>query len=165
MPRIPVMASLIAALVVSSVPTHALGQAPSAVVGQVIVVHDGDIKWSPGPGSLPPGAQFALIEGDLAKAEPITLRLRFPANYRIPPHFHSVIEHVTILSGTLHVGMGDTADYETGVALSEGSFAAMPAKMTHFAWSGPAGVTFQLHSVGPWSITYINPSDDPRSRK
>ena len=174
MPRLTSVLSFTATLVSLSIPSLVHAQAadasgppsaPSAAAGDVIVAHAADLAWNAGPASLPPGASFVIIEGDLTKAEPITLRLQFPPSYRIPPHFHSVIEHVTILSGTLHVGMGEKADYRDGVALPAGSFAAMPAKMVHFAWTGPDGVTFQLHSVGPWSITYVDPSDDPRNQE
>lgn len=136
-----------------------------AAAAPVIVAHAATLAWAPGPPSLPPGAEFVLLEGNPAEAVPLTFRLRFPANYRIPPHWHSVIEHVTVLSGTLNVGMGEQATYTNGTALNAGSFAAMPAKMVHSAWAGPDGVTFQLHSVGPWSITYVNAADDPRNKR
>ena len=136
-----------------------------APTSQVIVAHAAALAWAPGPPSLPPGAEFVLLEGNPAEAVPLTFRLRFPANYRIPPHWHSVIEHVTVLAGTLNVGMGEVATYSGGTALNAGSFAAMPAKMVHSAWAGPDGVTFQLHSVGPWSITYVKATDDPRTPK
>lgn len=157
-----------AALVVAVLmPAALLAQAPqaSAPTSQVIVAHAPNLTWASGPPSLPPGAEFVLLEGNPAEAVPLTFRLRFPANYRIPPHWHSVIEHVTVLSGTLNVGMGEHAMYTGGTALNAGSFAAMPAKMVHSAWTGPEGVTFQLHSVGPWSITYVNAADDPRTKK
>src|SRR5213594_2252781 len=98
-------------------------------------------------------------------AIPITLRLKLPPNYRIPPHWHAVLEHVTVLSGTLNVGMGEQPTYSGGTALSAGSYAVMPQKMVHYAWAGSDGVVFQLHSVGPWSITYVNPKDDPRQAR
>jgi quercetin dioxygenase-like cupin family protein len=138
---------------------------PPAPSPQVIVAHAPTLAWAPGPPSLPPGAEFVLLEGNPAEAVPLTLRLKFPANYRIPPHWHSVIEHVTVFAGTLTVGMGEQPTYTGGTALTAGSFAAMPAKMVHSAWAGPDGVTFQLHSVGPWSITYVKPADDPRTPK
>jgi hypothetical protein len=47
-----------------------------------------DITWTEPPASMQPGAQIALIEGDLKKAEPFTFRLKLPANYKIPPHTH-----------------------------------------------------------------------------
>src|SRR6266508_2489032 len=143
----------------------AQASAPATAASQVIVAHAPTLAWAPGPPSLPAGAEFVLLEGNPAEAVPLTFRLRFPANYRIPPHWHSVIEHVTVLAGTLNVGMGEVATYSGGTALNAGSFAAMPAKMVHSAWAGPEGVTFQLHSVGPWSITYVKAADDPRTPK
>lgn len=119
-----------------------------------------DIKWSDVP-SLPPGAQIAVLEGPMNQAVPITARLKFPANYRIPAHTHPVIEHVTVLSGMFHMGSGDTLDTARGKALPPGSFVAMPAGTPHFAWTTEETVV-QLHSVGPWGITYVNPADDPR---
>src|SRR5882724_6694847 len=65
------------------------------------MVSAADLKWVDLP-SLPPGAQAAILEGPMDKASPFTARLRFPANYRIPPHWHPAIEHVTVLSGTLY---------------------------------------------------------------
>lgn len=56
------------------------------------------------------GAKISVIEGPLSDARPITARIRFPANYRLPAHHHPVIEHVTVLSGTFHMGMGETFD-------------------------------------------------------
>jgi quercetin dioxygenase-like cupin family protein len=155
----------LAALLLAPLGLSAQAAAAPAAGSPVIVAHAPTLAWAPGPPSLPSGAEFVLLEGNPAEAVPLTFRLRFPPNYRIPPHSHSVIEHVTVLQGTLNVGMGETATYSGGVALTAGSFAAMPAKMVHSAWTGADGVTFQLHSVGPWSITYVNAADDPRTRK
>src|SRR5256885_10371029 len=105
-----------------------------------------------------------MLKEYLEEAVPFYFGLSYPANSRFPPHFHSVIEHVTVLSGTLNVGMGEQATYTGGTALNAGSFAAMPAKMVHSAWAGPEGVTLQLHSVGTWSITYEKAADDTRTR-
>ena len=45
----------------------------------------------------------------------VILRLKFPADYKIPPHWHSMTERVTVLSGALHVGMGDTLDRKASI--------------------------------------------------
>jgi quercetin dioxygenase-like cupin family protein len=142
--------------------TRASAQSAATPSASPIVVHTSGISWADGPPSLPRGAQFALLEGNPADAVPLTLRLRFPPNYRVPPHWHAVLEHVTVLSGSLNVGMGEQPTYSGGTTLSAGSYAVMPQKMVHYAWAGSEGVVFQLHSVGPWSITYVNPKDDPR---
>lgn len=156
-----------AVLALAAVPAGLTAQAPAkpAPMTEVIVAHAPSLAWAPGPPSLPPGAEFVLLEGNPTEAVPLTFRLRFPANYRIPPHFHSVVEHVTVFAGTLNIGMGEQATYTAGTALNAGSFGALPAKMVHYAWAGPEGVTFQLHSVGPWGITYVNSADDPRNKR
>lgn len=161
----PRCAALTLALVTTALVPAALRAQAAGASADVIVAHAPNLAWAPGPPSLPPGAQFVLLEGNPSEALPLTLRLKFPPNYRVPPHWHSVIEHVTVLSGTLHVGMGEHATYQSGTALAGGSFAVMPAKMVHYAWAGSDGVVFQLHSVGPWSITYANSADDPRKLK
>src|SRR5438874_13820490 len=93
--------STIALAVLAVVPAAlaAQTQAAPAPTSQVIVAHAATLAWAPGPPSLPRGAEFVLLEGNPAEAVPLTFRLRFPANYRIPPHWHSVIEHVTVQIG------------------------------------------------------------------
>jgi quercetin dioxygenase-like cupin family protein len=100
-----------------------------------ILLKPGDIKWSDAPPSMPPGAQVAVIEGDLKKAEPFTFRLKLPANYKIAPHTHPTIEHVTVLSGTFYMGAGDKLDKEKAVALTPGSFAVFQPGHSMFAWT------------------------------
>jgi quercetin dioxygenase-like cupin family protein len=120
-----------------------------------------DIKWTPAPASFPRGAEAALLYGDPAREGPFVLRLRFPAGYRIAPHRHTGAEILTVISGTFVYGAGEVADASKAQPLPAGSFTAMPAGMPHFAHAD--GVTVvQLNSMGPWSITYVNPNDDPR---
>src|SRR5687768_5174538 len=64
-----------------------------------------DLKWNDTP-SLP-GAKLAVIEGPLNEAKPFTMRIKFPANYKIAPHYHSAIEHVTVIRGEFFMGVGE----------------------------------------------------------
>lgn len=121
-----------------------------------------ELKWSDVP-SLPPGAQIAIIEGPLNESKPFIARLRFPANYKIPSHSHPAIEHVTVLSGVFHMGVGDTVDMTKTRALPVGGVAIMPPGTNHFAWTAEETIV-QLHGVGPWGITYVNAADDPRKK-
>jgi quercetin dioxygenase-like cupin family protein len=139
---------------------HAPARAHDA--GHHVMVAPDDMEWAPGPASLPPGVEFVLIEGDPAKPEPLTLRLRFPAGYRIPAHTHPAIEHITVLSGVFNAGMGDELEIGNGRAMPAGSFVVMPIGESHYVWIEEETVV-QLHSVGPWGITYIDPADDPRT--
>lgn len=111
--------------------------------------------------ALPPGARGAVIQGPLDQPGPFIVRVRLPAGYRIPPHWHPAIEHVTVLSGTFHMGMGEKFDRAATAPLGVGSVAIMPAKSPHYAWTGEA-TELQLHGVGPWDIVYVDPADDPR---
>ena len=81
-----------------------------------------DLKWVDVP-SLPSGAKLAVIEGPLNEAVPFTFRLRFPADYKIPAHWHPAIEHVTVISGTFNLGDGDKLDPAKTTPLSTGSAA------------------------------------------
>jgi len=123
-----------------------------------------DIKWGEAPPMLPPGAKAAVLEGDPGKAGAFTIRLRMPGGYKIPPHWHPTVEHVTVISGTFNLGMGDKFDDTKGTALPAGSFGYMGVKMRHYAWA--TGETeVQVHGMGPFALHYVNPADDPRNAK
>jgi quercetin dioxygenase-like cupin family protein len=122
------------------------------------------IQWQPGPASLPPGAKLAVLEGDPAKDGPFTMRLMMPDGYRIPPHTHPKVEHVTVITGTFNLGMGEKFDQTAGRELPAGTFGFWPAGMKHFAWAKGETI-IQLHGIGPWTINYLNPADDPRQKK
>lgn len=127
-----------------------------------LMVAPDQMKWNAIP-SLPPGAQGALIEGQLDKAEPFTLRLKLPANYRIPPHWHPAVERVTVMSGAFMLGMGDKFDESKMHTVPRGGVAIMQPKTRHYAMVKEA-TEIQLHGMGPWGINYINPADDPRKK-
>jgi hypothetical protein len=136
--------------------------AASADTAHHRVVRPSDLKWQD-VGSLPPGAKGAIIEGHPDREGPVTLRVRLPANYRIAPHYHGTIERSTILSGTLNIGMGDTFDAAKTTAMPAGTVLLMPPKMRHYVWTQEE-VVFQLNVTGPWTVTYVNPADDPRAK-
>jgi hypothetical protein len=127
-----------------------------------MMVAPGELKWTD-VASLPAGAKLAVIEGPLNEAVPFTFRLRFPANYQIPAHWHPAIEHVTVITGTFNMGMGDKLDRSKTKALSAGGAAIMQPKTNHFAWNKGETIV-QVHGVGPWAINYVNPADDPRKK-
>ena len=121
------------------------------------------IKWEPAPPVLPKGAEFAVLAGDPSKDGPYVVRLKMPTGYKVPAHNHPTAETVTVISGKFHIGMGDKLDVKKGVRLTAGGYAEAPAKMNHYAWAtGPTVV--QVHGQGPFTMTYVNPADDP-SRK
>jgi hypothetical protein len=130
--------------------------------GHHVMVSPADLKWADVP-SLPPGAKIAVIEGPPTEAVPFTFRLKFPADYKIPAHWHPAIEHVTVISGTFNIGMGDKLDPAQTKPLSTGGVAIMQPKTPHFGWTKEETIV-QVHGVGPWGVTYVNAADDPRKK-
>jgi quercetin dioxygenase-like cupin family protein len=157
-PARTVLAALAAAALAASP-----APADDAKVAAHVMVSPSDLQWADGPGSLPPGAKFAVIEGDPKNAALFTMRVKVPAGYKIPAHWHPADEHVTVISGTFHMGLGDKLDATKGKGMGPGSFMVMPAHARHYAWANEETV-IQLHGMGPWGITYVNPGDDPRKK-
>jgi anti-sigma factor ChrR (cupin superfamily) len=118
------------------------------------------LKWGPAPPVFPKGAQIAVLSGDPFKDGLYVVRLRMPANYKIPAHWHPTSEYVTIVSGTFHIGMGEKLDQKKGIELRAGGFGEAPARMNHYAWTS-ADTVVQVHGQGPFQLTYVNPADDP----
>lgn len=123
-----------------------------------------EIQWGPVPPVLPAGAKLAVLAGDPAGTGPVALRLKMPAGYRIPPHWHPTDERVTVISGTLGIGMGDKLDRKHSKVLKAGGYAVAPANMHHFAWT-KTGAVVQVDLMGPFQITYVNPADEPSKKK
>lgn len=139
--------------------------APALAVdpGMIVLTPD-QLDWVEGPPSIPAGAEVAMIEGDPSVAGDVfVFRIRFPAGYTLPPHVHPADERVTVISGTLNLGMGEALDRGRGRVLPAGSQFLMPPGHAHYVWTGDEGAVIQLTSVGPWDIRYIDPADDPRS--
>lgn len=121
------------------------------------------IKWQDGPPSLPKGAKIAVLEGDPGKEGPFVFRLKIPDGYQVPPHTHPKVERITVLSGTFNVGMGDKFSEKEMKPMTAGTYGYWPAGMKHFV-SAKGETILQYHGSGPWTIDYVNPSDDPRKK-
>ena len=131
--------------------------------GHVMSLTPAELAWTAGPPMLPRGASMAVIEGSFNSPGPFTVRLKFPANYRIPAHWHPIRVTVTVISGTFHMGLGDRLDTTKGKVLPAGSIFEMPVRIHHFGWTSEETI-IQEHGIGPLSVNYLNPADDPRQR-
>lgn len=120
-----------------------------------------EVAFGPAPPFLPEGAEIAVLYGDPGADGEFVVRLRFPAGYAIPAHSHTMDEIVTVVSGQLGLAAGDKLDREAAPLLAPGGFAMLPAGMNHFAWAEEETVV-QLNGMGPFEITYVEDSDDPR---
>jgi quercetin dioxygenase-like cupin family protein len=123
------------------------------------------IPWGAAPPVVRPGAQFAVLEGDpTASSGDFTVRLKMPDGFRIAPHWHPNRENVTVISGTLKVGMGDQFDVTKMKAFGAGAFAYLDPNMHHYVMASGETVV-QVHGQSPMQFNYINPDDDPSKKK
>lgn len=129
-----------------------------------VVLKPGDLKWGPAPPGLPAGAQFAVLAGDPGKTGVFTIRAKMPDGYTVPPHWHPSDENVTVLQGALLIGTGEKLDAAHAKELTAGSFMHMPKEMRHFA-KAKGETIIQVHGTGPFDISYVHASDDPRKKK
>ncbi|MFN2513564.1 MAG: cupin domain-containing protein [Pyrinomonadaceae bacterium] len=95
---------------------------------------DPQLKWSPCPPIFPKGCEVTVLRGDPANGRSDVF-LRIPANYRLPPHWHTSPEHMILISGVLHV----TYESQKPSILRAGSYAYGPAKAKHEARCANAG--------------------------
>ena len=115
------------------------------------------IKWT----QLSPGVELGPVYGQCDKVgAPCVFQLKFQAGAKLPPHWHPVDENVSVLSGTFMAGMGDTYDETKMMTLPSGTYVFMPRKMHHFAGAKDVTVV-QVHGVGPFKMTFVNPADEP----
>ena len=121
-----------------------------------------ELQWKDAAG-LPPGTKITVIEGPMNEAVPFTVRIKLPAGTKIPAHWHPGIEHTTVMSGVLNVGVGDKLDESKTRPLPAGSISIMQPKTTHFVVFNEETM-IQVHGIGPWQINYVNPADDPRNK-
>jgi hypothetical protein len=132
---------------------------PAAPANEAKFVNAAEIAWSPAPPDLPKGGQVAVLHGDPMKSGPFTIRFKMPDGYRIPAHWHSQDEQLTILSGTLLLHMGDGFD-SPAHELTVGAYHFLPGRMHHAA-EGRGETIVQVEGMGPFDIHYLDPADNP----
>lgn len=150
------MTTVAIALMIVATPSHAQKQAGAAARAKTLA-------WGPAPDVFPAGATMAVESGDPGKSGEFVVRLSFPSGYKIPPHFHPTDEHVRVRSGTFLVGMGDVLDANKVMKMVPGDTGTIPATKHHYAVARTP-VVVSIRAMGPFAMTYVNPSDDPRKK-
>lgn len=123
-----------------------------------------ELKWNDAPG-IGPGVKMAVIQGDLKAAGPVVFRIKFPPNAKVAPHTHPLTEHVTVLSGTFYLGIGEKVDASKARAYPAGGFIVLPQGTPMFAFTKDKEALIQVHGLGPWGVNYLNPADKPAAKK
>ena len=135
--------------------------ASAAVVGLAAastaptIVISGAEHWNPGTGMMK-GAQVAVLAGNPATGGLYIVRVKVPAGAVFGPHYHNETENVTVVSGTLWVGLGDKMNKAAMKPLTAGSFVQVPAKLHHYAMTKTATV-LDITGIGPETMMAVKP--------
>lgn len=152
-----IAASVLVALTVNCSPANAQASRHTILAPQ-------SMKWGDAPAGLPKGAKITVLDGNPSEQGLYTVRLKLPAGYTVPPHWHPTDEFITVISGAFKMGMGEKFDKANMKTIPAGGFSVTPQKTNHYAEADHETI-LQIHGMGPFQITYVNPADDPRNKK
>lgn len=129
---------------------------------QEISVTPQQLKWAKSPASP---SDTALLMGDPRKDGPFVVRARLKPGMKVMPHSHPIDVQITVLSGTLLFGQGETFDEKKMKEYPTGSFFVERANSSHYQMpKGNAEMIFQASGTGINAFKYVNPKDDPRTK-
>jgi hypothetical protein len=147
----PVKVLLLGTMILVSTP-RAHAQADVAQAG---------LQWTPAT-LFPTGALLAILSGDPARPGQTTAALSLPDGYRVPLHFHPMEQRLEVKQGTLLVGMEERVDLVKTDTLLTGDTLLTPAGTRNY-WVPRGPTVVVLTFDGPYTITYVNAYEAPRS--
>jgi quercetin dioxygenase-like cupin family protein len=103
-----------------------------------------------------PEVFYMPLLGEGTKPGAYVYRVRAPNGFRIPPHWHTKTMHLTVLTGTLVLVMGESLDSSQARRYAPGSFLVMPAGMRHVEWFEGETVV-HVETEGPMETVFVNP--------
>jgi quercetin dioxygenase-like cupin family protein len=126
--------------------------ATATAAGAPIVVDPQATTWQAGP---LPGTQMAPIVGSPeGSGGYYAYFLKAPAGTRIPAHFHGMRETVTVISGEMMFGLGDTMDEAKMMTLGPGNVVSVPASLHHYAMAKTDAI-IEISGIGPDTTTFV----------
>lgn len=126
-----------------------------------VLMRAGDLQWGLGPDDFPLGVRAAILSGNPDEDGPYTMRLRLPPRYRIDPYWMLGEQRITVLSGSVELGLGERFETASLKPYPAGSYLTLPARARFFLKTSH-GATLEIHGQGPWQVAYASPADDPR---
>ncbi len=100
---------------------------------------------------FPAGAKITILHGNPGGPGGVVLRLQFPDGYQIPVHWHPNGENVTVVSGSLSLGMGNAFDATALHSYAPGDFVYLPPHQSHYGLSHRSTI-LQVNGRGPFVI-------------
>jgi uncharacterized RmlC-like cupin family protein len=121
-----------------------------------------EVDWQPFP-SFPPSARLAVVVGEPSESAPYVVRVKVPAGVKLMPHRHLEDRVYTVISGVFYIGIGERFDADQLVAYPPGAVVVLPGSTPHFHWARSGEYVTQVTAIGPISLDYVDPGDDPRA--
>jgi hypothetical protein len=120
-----------------------------------------DIHWEPFA-AFPPPARLAVVVGHTSEPAPYVVRVKVPSGVKLMPHRHHEDRVYTVISGVFYIGLGEKFVPEELVAYPPGAVIVLPGHTPHFHWAMSGEYVTQVTAIGPISLDYVDPKDDPR---
>lgn len=125
-----------------------------------MVKNNHEIKWLDMPNSA---AKYIVVAGDPKKEDYFVVRIKFPANYSIAPHYHNHYEYDTVITGSCYIAKGKIHKKENGLLATAGTFVSIPPHLVHYGWSGSEGAVIQISGMGPWKPIIYNKQNNKQN--
>jgi quercetin dioxygenase-like cupin family protein len=122
-----------------------------------------DIDWEPFP-SFPPSARLAVVVGDTSQPAPYVVRVKLPSGVKLMPHRHHEDRVYVVISGVFYIGLGEEFDETKLEAYPPGAVVVLPGGTAHLHWAKSGEYVTQVTAIGPISLDYVHPQDDPRNQ-
>ncbi len=113
-----------------------------------------DMYYHTAPKPFPP-VPMVILEGEPFKEGIYTFRIKVPAHQKIPLHWHSKDERVTLIKGEICIGFSDEMDYIKGNCMKEGGFYINPKNVNHYLWTKDEETILQVTGEGAWNMTMV----------
>jgi quercetin dioxygenase-like cupin family protein len=117
------------------------------------VVNSQATSWQTSPLK---GTQMAPITGNPSTPSAYyAYLLKVPAGVRIPAHFHAMRETVTVISGVMMFGIGDTVNVAKMLTFGPGNIVSVPAGLHHYAMAKTDAI-IEVSGIGPDTTTFVH---------
>ena len=87
-----------------------------------------------------------------------------PAGIKLMPHRHHEDRVYTVVSGVFYIGLGEQFDDAKLEAYPPGAVIVLPGGTPHFHWAKSGEYITQVTAIGPITLDYVDPEDDPRNK-
>ena len=109
--------------------------------------------------------KIAILQGDpMTPGRSFTVRLSGTDGTKIAPHWHPTTENVTVIKGSLLLGMGSKWDAASMNEIPVGGFVSAPAQMRHYAQC-KGDTVVQVNGIAPFVVNFVGPDDAGPAKK